>query len=53
MWGLVEFARDRYGSVLSQIAETGDLPEDELVSLIGAYKATLGNGEATGELEAS
>ncbi|MBW2471056.1 MAG: F0F1 ATP synthase subunit alpha, partial [Deltaproteobacteria bacterium] len=51
--GLIEFARDRYASVLSQIAETGDLPADELVSLIGAYKATLGDGEATGELEAS
>ena len=50
--GLVEFARERYNSVLSGIADTGDLPEDELVSIINAYKATLGDGEPTGELEA-
>jgi F-type H+/Na+-transporting ATPase subunit alpha len=50
--GLRSFARERYGSMLAGIAETGDLPEDELVAAINAYKATLGSGEPTGELEA-
>jgi F-type H+-transporting ATPase subunit alpha len=50
--GLIEFCRTRYGSLLAQIADTGDLPQDELISAINAYKATLGDGEPTGELEA-
>ena len=41
--GLREFARSRYGAVLSSIADTGALPEEELVGLIDAYKATLSN----------
>jgi F-type H+-transporting ATPase subunit alpha len=41
--GLREFARSRYGAVLSAIADTGALPEEELVGLIDAYKATLTN----------
>jgi len=39
--GLREFARSRFGAVLSAIADTGDLPEEELVGLIDAYKASL------------
>jgi len=50
--GLIEFCRTRYGSMLAQIADTGELPQDELVTAINAYKATLGDGEPTGELEA-
>jgi F-type H+-transporting ATPase subunit alpha len=50
--GLREFARARYGSMLATIADTGDVPADELVAAINAYKATLGDGEPTGELEA-
>jgi F-type H+-transporting ATPase subunit alpha len=50
--GLREFAKERYGSMLNQIADTGELPGDEIVAAINAYKATLGDGEPTGELEA-
>ncbi len=50
--GLRAFARERYGSMLAGIADTGALPEDELPAAINAYKATLGDGEPTGELEA-
>jgi F-type H+-transporting ATPase subunit alpha len=50
--GLIEFTRSRYGSILQEIADIGALPEDGLISAINAYKATLGDGEATGELEA-
>jgi F-type H+-transporting ATPase subunit alpha len=35
---LREFARTRYGSVLSGIADTGDLPEDELTGMIDSFK---------------
>jgi F-type H+-transporting ATPase subunit alpha len=35
---LREFARARYGSMLSGIADTGELPEDELTALITAFK---------------
>ena len=35
---LREFARTRYGSVLSGIADTGDLPEEELAGMIDAFK---------------
>jgi F-type H+-transporting ATPase subunit alpha len=50
--GLREFARARYGSMLSKIADTGDIDGDEIAAAINAYKATLGDGEPTGELEA-
>jgi len=40
--GLLEFLRTRYSGLLSQIADTGDLPADELVAAIGDYKSTLG-----------
>ncbi len=49
--GLVEFVRSRHGSLLAQISDTGDLPEAELVAAIAAYKATLDDGDATGEME--
>ncbi|MEZ5175683.1 MAG: F0F1 ATP synthase subunit alpha [Acidimicrobiia bacterium] len=41
--GLREFARSRYGSVLASIADTGELPAEELGSLIDAYKASAGS----------
>ncbi len=50
--GLREFARSRYGAVLAAIADTGDLHEDELVSAINSYKASIDDGDVTGELEA-
>jgi F-type H+-transporting ATPase subunit alpha len=50
--GLIEFFRTRYGSLLAQIADTGELPEADMISAINAYKATVGDGEPTGELEA-
>ena len=50
--GLIEFFRTRYGSLLAQIADTGELPEADMISVINAYKATVGDGEPTGELEA-
>jgi len=36
---LREYARSRYGSVLTGIADTGDLPEDELVAMIESFKS--------------
>jgi len=50
--GLIAYAKERHGSVLSQIADTGQLPADELVSIIDGYKASIGLGDETGELEA-
>ena len=51
--GLIEYTRERYGSLLAQIADTGELPEDEIVAAIGGYKASIGaGGDETGELEA-
>ena len=51
--GLVAYTRERHGSILSQIADTGELPEDEVVAAIDGYKASIGaGGDATGELEA-
>ena len=50
--GLREFARSRYGSVLTAIADTGELPEEELVRAINDYKASIASGDPTGELEA-
>ena len=49
--GLVEFVRSRHGSLLAQIAETGELPEEELIAAIEAYKGTVDDGDATGEME--
>jgi F-type H+-transporting ATPase subunit alpha len=40
--GLTEFLRTRYSGLLSQIADTGELPEDELVAAIDDYKASMG-----------
>ncbi len=50
--GLIAYARERYGSVLAGIADTGELPTDELVAAISAYKASLSTSDDTGELEA-
>lgn len=50
--GLREFARERHGSLLAEISDTGTAPDDDIVAAINAYKATLGDGEPTGELEA-
>ena len=51
--GLIAYTRERYGSVLSRIADTGELPEDDLVKAIDGYKASIGaGGDETGELEA-
>jgi F-type H+-transporting ATPase subunit alpha len=36
--GLREFTRSRHGALLAAIADTGDLPEDELVGAIAAFK---------------
>ncbi len=40
--GLTEFLRTRYSGLLSQIADTGELPEEELVAAIDDYKASTG-----------
>jgi F-type H+-transporting ATPase subunit alpha len=50
--GLREFARERHGSLLAEISDTGTAPDDDIVAASNAYKATLGDGEPTGELEA-
>jgi F-type H+-transporting ATPase subunit alpha len=50
--GLREFARERHGSLLAEISDTGTAPDDDIVAAINAYKATVGDGEPTGELEA-
>jgi F-type H+-transporting ATPase subunit alpha len=47
--GLREFARSRFGAVLAAIADTGDLPEEELVGLIAAYKGSLDTAGAVAE----
>jgi F-type H+-transporting ATPase subunit alpha len=47
--GIREFARSRYGAVLASIAETGKLPEEELVALIEAYKASRDSAPAASE----
>jgi F-type H+-transporting ATPase subunit alpha len=46
--GLREFARSRFGAVLAAIADTGDLPEEELVAAIDAYKASVGAAGSEG-----
>jgi len=43
--GLLEFLRTRFSGLLSQIADTGELPADELVSAINDYKAASGAGD--------
>jgi F-type H+-transporting ATPase subunit alpha len=43
--GLTEFLRTRYSGLLSQIADTGDLPADELVAAIDDYKASTGSAD--------
>ncbi|NND02771.1 MAG: F0F1 ATP synthase subunit alpha, partial [Acidimicrobiia bacterium] len=43
--GLLEFMRTRYSGLLSQIADTGELPADELAAAIDDYKATSGAGD--------
>jgi F-type H+/Na+-transporting ATPase subunit alpha len=48
--GIREFARSRYGAVLASIAETGQLPEEELVGLIDAYKSSRDNASAASEV---
>lgn len=50
--GLREFTRSRYGSVLTAIADTGALHEEELVTAITEYKASIVNGDPTGEMGA-
>ena len=51
--GLIAYTRERYGSLLSRIADTGELPDTELVAAINAYKAGIGGGgDETGEMEA-
>ena len=47
--GIREFARSRYGAVMASIAETGKLPEEELVALIEAYKASRDSAPAASE----
>jgi F-type H+-transporting ATPase subunit alpha len=47
--GLREFARTRYGAVLAGIADTGDLPEEEVVAAIDAYKASVASSGAGSE----
>jgi F-type H+-transporting ATPase subunit alpha len=43
--GLVEFLRTRYSGLLSQIADTGELPVEELVAAIADYKASTGTAD--------
>ncbi len=47
--GIREFARSRYGAVLASIADTGQLPEEELVALIDAYKSSGEAAQAVSE----
>ncbi|MCL1592912.1 MAG: F0F1 ATP synthase subunit alpha [Actinomycetia bacterium] len=50
--GLREFVTSRHSALLASIADTGDLHEEELVSAIEAYKASIDDGDDTGEMEA-
>ncbi len=43
--GLLEFMRTRYSGLLSQVADTGDMPTDELAAAIADYKASMGAGD--------
>ncbi len=42
---MIEFLRTRYSGLLSQIADTGELPEEELVAAINDFKASTGAGD--------
>ena len=50
--GLREFARSRHGALLASITDTGELHEEEVVSTIDAYKASIDRSDDTGEMEA-
>ena len=43
--GLLDFVRTRYSGLLAQIRDTGELPEDDLVTAINEYKASQGSSE--------
>lgn len=47
--GLREYARSRHGALLSAIADTGDLHEDEIVAVIDAFKNTWSTDDAAGK----
>jgi F-type H+-transporting ATPase subunit alpha len=42
--GLRDYLRSRYSGLLSQIADTGDLPADEMAAAIDEYKTSAGLG---------
>jgi len=44
---LREYARVQYSAVLAGIADTGDLPEDEIIALITAFKDVWTPGDTT------
>ncbi len=46
---LREFMTTRYSGLLSQIADTGELPESELVAAISEFKAARGGGDTPAE----
>ncbi len=46
---LREFMRTRYSGLLSQIADTGELPESELVAAISEFKASRGGADTPAE----
>ncbi len=43
--GLLDFVRTRYSGLLSQIRDTGELPEEDLVTAINEFKASRGSAE--------
>jgi len=47
--GLREYARSRHGALLSAIADTGDLHEDEIVAVIDAFKDTWSTDDTAGK----
>jgi F-type H+/Na+-transporting ATPase subunit alpha len=46
--GLLDYLRTRYSGLLAGIADTGNLPADELAAAIDAYVATRGGSETDG-----
>ncbi|GBE25942.1 ATP synthase subunit alpha [bacterium BMS3Bbin02] len=46
--GLLDFLRTRHSGMLAGIADTGELPADELAAAIDAYLATRGGSEDDG-----
>ncbi len=46
--GLLDFLRARHSGLLAGIADTGDLPAEELAAAIDAYVATRGGSETDG-----